>query len=310
MVLPVDTAIRQIAAWDGVEIDHEVLTRGDYFKVLVGKHAVTGNEDLFEVWRRFGRELSILSQLKATRQAVVVKELVKWELEAMDRIATDTVRRMTTTMNSVFDSELHGGPGGFRYGDTPIRWAGENSEALKVVNALAGAMYQIPRLSCNSFDRGITREAAMLILMPLYRQKVRIMTVLFGIEVAGQVHPDELDAIYRENDVRPPLGSSVRDLHDPPAVTAAEDAAAMGTQHAPTPTDDALVRAKSGKDAWVWQPSENEWAAFARIHSKMNPEGPVSQPGPAFPFSTDIIEGATGEAVAVPEAEAAGALTN
>lgn len=300
-MLPVDTAIRQIAKWDGVPIDRTELTRGDYFKVLLGKHELTGNEDLFEVWRRFGREASILSQLKATRQAVITKDLVKWELEAMDRIAADTVRRMTTTLNNVFDSELFGGPGGFKYGDTPIRWAGENSEALKVINTMAGAMHQIPRLSCNSFDRGITRAAAMLILMPLYRQKVRIMTILFGIEVQGQVSPDELDAIYRNNDVRPPLGSSVRDVHDPAAVTEAEDKAAMGTENAPTPTDDALDDAKSGKDAWVWVPSENEWAAFARIHEKMNPEGPVAQPGPAFPFSTDIIEGATGEVVAVAE---------
>lgn len=290
-MLAVDSAIDQIAAWDGRK-RHEDLSPGQYFKVLTRSHARTGNEDMFEVWRRLGFEASILSQNKAAQQSEISRELLSAELSAIDRSFTDIVKRLVTNANSVFNGELHGGPMAYVFGDTPIRWPGENSEALKVIRALAASMYQVPRLRCNSFDTGIPRNAGTAIAMPLYRQKARIMTIHFGIEIQGRISPDESDAIFRDNDVLPPLNASLRDVHDPPEVAAAEDARAMGTEHAPTPTDEALKRVKAGIDVWTWVPSEPQWVTFDRILQKMNPEGPVDQPGPIFPFSPTEIAGA------------------
>lgn len=306
-MLAVDSSIDQIETWGGREIAED-LHPGEYFRVLVRSHDVTGNFDLYQVWRRLGREASILSQNRAARQPELSRELVEAELVAVDRIVTDVVKRMVTSVNSVFTGELFGGPMGHRFGDTPIRWPGENEEALSVIRAMAGAMYQIPRVRSNSLDQGIPRGAGLVIVMPLFHQKRRIMTEHFGIEVQGRVSPDEMDAIFRQRDVRPPVTSSLRDRHDTPATSAAEDAAARGNESAPTPTDDALREVKEGKEVWTWVPSENEWMTFDRIREQMNPEGPVDQPGPIFPFSPKIIEGspATGSTVGQP---VGGALT-
>ena len=267
----------------------EDLPDGTYFQVALGSHGSTDNLDLWGAWRRMGAEAARLSVMDANRQPELSRTLVEAGIGAINRIFTDVVVRLVTNANDVFSGAVYGGPMGRLYEHTPIRWAGENEVGLNILLSMASAMHQVPRLRSNSFDHGIPRVAASAIMLPLFQQKGRLMREYFRKETQGHVSPDELDAVFRTDDVRPPLSSSVRDRHDTAATKAAEDKRALEDESAPTPTEEAMVKVKSGVEIWQWAPSEADWFTFARVTEKMETEGPVDQPGPQFRFSTTQI---------------------
>ena len=293
------TAVEQIEEFKRER--HEDLPDGTYFQVRLGSHAKTDNLDLWGAWRRMGAEAAKLSAIDANRQPELSRELVGMGINGINRCFTDVVTRLITLANDVFSGAIHGGPMGRVFEHTPIRWPGENEAGLNVILSMASGMYQIPRMRCTSFDHGITRSAASAIMLPLFQEKGRIMRSYFRKETQGHISPDELDAVFREKDVMPPLSASVRDRHDTAATAAKEDKAAMADESAPTPTDDAMVQIKSGVEIWTWAPSEADWATFARVTDKMEREGALDQPGPQFEFSTKQIaagssDGGTGAA--------------
>lgn len=280
---------------------------GDYLKVQRDGHQFTANEACFDAWNSIQREAQMLSAAGFTMTPMVTEDLVGNTIDAVNRLFTLIVTRVITRSNAIYSS-VFGGPVPYELTQIPIRWTGECPEALKYVLKFVEAAYQVPQLRCNTIDNGLPSTHASIILMPLFRLKADIMRLRFRLEVKGDISPQELDAMFRNSNLRPPLRTSFDDTRDDRGDHAAEDAAAMANESADIPTTETLEQAREGVDVWTWVPSGENWATFAEVLRRMEYDGPSQPKFTPYPFSTESV-GADGTTATTKLTASAGLTT-
>lgn len=271
-----------------------IMPDGDYFACHALEAEETSNESCWSVWDVINREAQILSTMPAAQQPSITQDLIAQILNGINRSFAAMHSRVGTRANAIFTSTF-GGPARYRYEDYPIRWCAENREALTAVLAFNSSLFQIPQVPSNRLDQHIMDNHAGIIARPLFALKARIMREWFQIETKGHISPDELDAIFRDSNLLPPLRTSYDDVHDSAADQAAEDSAALGNESSHMPTAETVVQAKNGIEVWSWVPSQGSWLTFAEIVRRYEATGPGQVPGEPFPFAGDgVISGAAG----------------
>lgn len=278
--------VKQYEAFAGAT--REPLPGGDYLQVRTGARDHTSNEDLFMLWRRINLEAAMISAEPGTGQGMLVRSTTERILRAIDRVCAETQNRVVTRATQLFHSEFGGGPD-YRFVAYPIRWPGENPHALAAVLRFVAAAHQIPQLRSVSLDSGVPNDHAMVILRPIIWLKSTVMRTLFGIEVQGEISPQELDAIFRDVQLAPPLEVSIGTQRDVSSDAAKRDEKARSDESVPeTPTKD-LDEIMAGKNVWTWVPNTADWAVFAEIARRMEEDGPANVPDEPFPFSETMV---------------------
>lgn len=283
----------QYMAYGGEIPPNANFPEGNYLQVDTTISPSTCNEQCWTLWDVMNREVQTFSALPPALTPELSKDLIENALKSIDRVFSQVFVRVVTRANRVF-SDTFGGPPRFMFEPYPIRWAGESREALRIILKFVSAIHQLPQVQSNRLDNGILDHHAWIVLRPLFDLKASIMKSHFGIEVRGEISPDELDAIFRNSNLRPPLLTSLDDRRDPAATLTEEDQAAMANESAHVPTQETLEEAQAGIGIWTWQPTQANWATFAELLRRVEYDGPSYVPGEPFPFSTDIIGGGPG----------------
>lgn len=280
----------QYKAYDG-ELT-PIMPSGDYFAVEALDRGVTCNESCWSVWDVLNREAQIISTQPAIQQPEITQDLIESIIGGINRSFAALHSRVGTRANQLFTS-VYGGPPQYQFEDYPIRWAAENREGLTALMAFTSSIFQIPQIPSNRLDQSIMDNHAGVIAKPLFALKARIMREWFQIETLGHISPDELDAIFRNSNLMPPLRTSYDDRHDSSTTQAAEDAAALTDESAHMPTAETVVQAKAGVEVWTWVPTQGSWLTFGEIVRRYEATGPAQAPGEPFPFAEGgLISGA------------------
>ncbi len=274
---------------------------GDYLSVDTLGNDTTNNESVWSMWDRVLSEAQRFSAKPAALTPEITMDLIQEALTAINRCFACGSNLVITRANPVFH-DTYGGPSTYKLEDYAIRWPAENREALNIVLKFVSCGHQMCMVKSNRLDSGILDDHLWTILNPLFAAKCSLMRRYFGIEVKGQISPDELDAMFRNANLQPPLATSLDDRRDTVADLSAEDARAMGHESAAVPTRETIEAAMEGIDAWTWVPQPENWATFAQLLRLMEDSGPQQRPGEPFPF-------AVGDAIGSGEATA-GAATN
>jgi len=285
--------VRQFKKYPGT-VD-KIMPDGDYLTVERVGRDQTSNDDLWQIWDLACQEAQTLSAINSALQPELTKDLVQSALKACDRVFAEVNARIVTHSTRVFSS-VYGGPIPFDYLDYSIRWPGESRWAMGFVMPFVSALFQIPQVPSNRLDHGILDNHANIILRPLFDLKADIMRKHFGMEIQGEVSPDELDAMFRESNLSPPLNTTLDDERDSGATLAAEDARAMGDESAVTPTKAAAELARIGHSPWTFVPEQRHWDTFNELLRRRESAGPSDAPGVPFPFSISSIGAGTGTA--------------
>lgn len=282
------------------------LPPGDYLAVDTLDRQLTSNQACWNLWDVINGEAQTLSARPSALQPVITKDLLRDAIEAINRCFVQTTDRVVTRANRTF-TDTFGGPAPYSFEPYPIRWAGENREALQIILSFVSAAYQIPQVRSNHLDNGIIDSHAKIIVEPLFALKADLMKRFFQIEPKGEISPDELDAIFRDGGIRPPLAVSLTDTRDTPADLAAEDARALTDESSRKPTPETLARVQDGQDVWKWVPTTANYLTAAEVLRRLEVSGPSQRPTEPFPFSTEVIAGTA--KVTKKTAKAAGART-
>lgn len=277
----------QFVAYDGDLID--VMPDGQYLAVdVTDRVRITSNSDLSDVWGRLNTLAQTVSAHPTSLQSVLTRELVDDTLRAINQ-AFALVHSKTTTLAGPMFHDTYGGPPQVTFEQYPIRWPGENPVALRIVQRFVSALFQIPHVPSNRLDAGIRDIDAGIILRPLLQLKAEIMRQYFGLETKGDISPDELDAIFRDSNLMPPLNVSRDDNADTQSDLAAEDSRALGDTSAQVPTVETREMAMNGIEVWTWVPTESHWITFAEIQRRLAVSGPTQPPAAPFPLPTDGV---------------------
>lgn len=260
------------------------MPRGYYLQVRREGHTHTANEACVDLWHLINQKAQSLSAAAYSQTPTVGQDLIGNVIDAINVVFAATVDRLVTGANSMYSSTF-GGPLPHEFVLWPIRWPAESPEALKNVLKFVEAAYQVPQVKCNTADWGVPSNHAGIIMKPLYFAKALIMKTWFGIETKGDISPAELDSIFRNSNLRPPLGSSFDDVSDSRADTASEDAAAMTNESASKPNEETTEAAQAGIDVWTWVPDAGSWITFAGIKQRREKDGPNQNPVLPFPFN-------------------------
>lgn len=267
------------------------LPAGDYLQVQLLGHSHTANEACFDVWNAINGEAQKLSAQGFAQTPVTGMDLVGNVVDAINRIFGVVNSRVVTLSNSMFSSTF-GGPLPYSFEHWPIRWPAEAPDALKWVLKFVESAFQVPQVRSNMADWGVVSDHASIIMRPLYLLKANIMRTQFGMEVKGDISPSELDAIFRDSNLKPPLGSSFDDQHDTLENLAAEDAAAATDESAAVPTRETLDAMSQGQEVWTFVPSSQNWTTFGELKRRQEKDAPNQVPLAPFPFSpTNPISG-------------------
>lgn len=266
----------------------EPFPQGDYLAIRRVNAEVSSNESLWQIWNRVNSEVQALSVLPATVQPMPTRDMIEPSLKAIDRIFASVSAVVKTRANALF-SNTYGGPIAYQYEPYAIRWPGESAAAMEILMPFISAGFQVPQVPSNVLDRGVPEGHASTILRPLVNLKAGIMSKYFGLEVKGDISPDELDAIFRGSPVRPPLLTSFDDHADSTTDRVAEDARALSEESAPVPTVAVLEQVQSGKDVWIWVPTEQSWTTFGEILRRMEINAPTQPPALPFPFNEQVV---------------------
>lgn len=269
-----------------------VLPDGEYLAVNPLDKGETSNKSLWDLWDALNQQVAKFSVMPACDQSMMTKDLMEGALLALDTSFAVVHPRIVTRANTLF-SRTYGTGYKFRYEPYPVKWTGNNRQALQVVLAFVQSLFQVPQVQCNRIDEGVVDNHAAIILMPLFHMKATLMKEWFAVEVRGDIGVDELQALFRDSSLVPPLHSSLFDRRDLPVDAAAEDAAALTDQTGPTPTLDAMLQVLTGKDVWTWSPGEAQWSRFGEILRRLESAGPVQVPPEPFPLTTGPIGSGT-----------------
>jgi hypothetical protein len=276
-----------------------IMPPGDYLQVRTLDSRETCNDSLWNIWDALHREAQLLSAHNAALQPEITRDLVEAALVGIDRSLSNVSLNVVTHASTILTA-TYGGPHGYRYEPYPVRWAGESRHAFSMVMPYVNALFQIPQVPSNRLDRGILSKHAAIILRPLFFSKLEIMRKWFGLEIKGEISPDELDAIFRDANLRTPLNRSLDTRADTRADLAARDAAAMGLESAPIPTAEVLEQVQNGTDVWTFKPSEQHWLTFGAIVERTELAGAMQPPAEPFPFSETVVAAARPAAPATP----------
>lgn len=280
----------QIKPYEG-EVDRDVFPEGDYLQVDVKSRDMTWNSLLWQLWDEIHGQIQPFSAMPFSLTSELTQDAVRAALASIDKSFAFVFKKVRTHANEFFSSTF-GGPQGMHFEPYPIRWPGENRFALKVVLKFAEALHQIPMVRANVLDNGVPSAHAGIVARPIYYLKEWIMREVFQVEIKGMVSPDELDAIFRDTSMMPPLTKSIDDRHDTRAEIAAEDERALTDESVPVPTPEVLEAVKAGKDVWTWVPTGSHWAALGEILERTAAAGPHQRPGEPFGMTTGPIGGA------------------
>lgn len=286
------TRPEQFEEWPGDIV--APLPKGEYLQVRRLGHTHTANEACFDVWHALNGEAQKLSAAGYSQTPTTGRDLVGNVIDAINRSMGVVNARVVTHANAMYSS-VFGGPLPYAFELWPIRWPGESPDALKWVLKFVEAAFQVPQVKSNTADWGIVSNHASIIMMPLLRLKQNIMQTLFGIEPKGAISPGELDAMFRNSNLQPPLGSSFDDVNDTPADTAKEDADAMKNESAQKPDEATITAAQAGVEVWTFVPDAANWATFAELQRRKEADGPSQSPLTPFPFTTGTIGEGNGE---------------
>ena len=281
--------VNMFAAYDGSV--SEEMPSGDYLRVATGEKGETSNRTLWDLWDIVNSEVAKFSVNPAVLQPMMTKDMMEEALAAIDKSMAQVAVRIVTRANRSF-SRVYGTGHAYRYEPYPIRWAGENRQALQVIMDFVQTIFAIPQVPCNRLDQGIVDDHAAIIVRPIFDLKVTLMREWFDIEPKGDISVDELQALFRGWQLRPPLHTSLLDNRDQAGDLAAEDARALTDETGPTPTEEAMEQITAGRDVWTWQPDIAEWARFGEILRRLENAGPVQTPPEPFPFTTGVITSA------------------
>ena len=296
-----DVRIRQYQAFTGGQ-PPEPFPIGDYLEVKRSEgYERTANQDAWTLWDAINREAQGFSSTAPALTPVISNDVVAGAINGINRIFAATNAMVISRANRMF-SDTFGGPATYSYESYAIRWPGEQRFAMTVALDFVSAAYQLIHVRSNCVDNGLLEEHAITVLRPLFMRKMSIMRSLFGMEVKGDISPNELTAIFRGSNVTPPLTSSFDDLRDLSAEYAAEDSQALTNESAPTPDEATMVAITSGVEVWTWVPTSANWATFGEILRRSEHSAPTLAPAEPFPFSTGVISGAgtTGPAATGP----------
>jgi len=285
----------QIVAYTG-SLNVEVPQGNDskfYITDLVGSERTQNRScsELFEVIAQHGQEISFSD---AALQSEVGRSLIEDTLKRIQICFNAVSSRVVTNVNRMFGS-VYGGPLPYDYIAWPLRWSGENRRALTICNSFVASCYQIPRLRCNSLDSGIPNRQAATIIRPLFDIKAEIMKQEFGLEVAGEVGPNELDALLAGAVLLSPTPGADEQRRESEAQSAARQATAMDQTSVARPTQERSEQAREGMDAWTWMPNAQDWDAFGALKDARETVSIREVPLTPFPFSTTSV-GAGGAA--------------
>lgn len=283
----------QYEAYAGGTPPNPNFPEGDYLQVNLNGVADTCNQECWEIWRLANQEVQTLSALPSALTPVPTRDLIERALMAIDRVFVETQRRVVTRANQTFATTF-GGPAIRAMIPYPIRWPAESPPTMEIVLRFVAALHQLPHLSSNRLDNGITENSAGIFVRPLFTLKEAIMAQYFGLEPKGRISPNELEAMFAQSDLRPPLRFSFDDRRDRAADLTAESAAALENESAPVPTTETYDAAAEGVEVWTWQPTAEHWATFAEILSRLDSDGPNFAPDAPFPFSSTMIGGTGG----------------
>lgn len=261
---------------------------GEFMSIRRLSRTSTDNEQCWQTWAYINSAAQKLSASNSTIQPVVEKGLVQDTIDAINRIFGFVAVRVATRANRLF-SNTFGGPNPFEFNQYPIRWPGENRYALSFVMKFVNAGFQVPQVQSNRLDSGILDNHAGIILRPLFDLKAQIAKEFFGYEIAGEISADELDALFANTSLRPPLHISFSENRDTESDRASKAAASKTDESVKRPTSEELKQFTSGLEVWTWVPSESDWTAFAATLKRLEVDGPHSDPVSPFPFTTGTI---------------------
>lgn len=284
----VQSRVIQYEPFAGTIDPRSALPDGSYLQVSRIGNDQTCNESCWQLWRAINEAAQRLSAMPAAGTEEITRDLVESILLNIDRIFAYGSSLVVTRANRTFH-DTYGGPAMFAFNPWPIRWPGENAEALSAILKFVSAAFQTVNISSNRLDNGILDQHLWVVLRPLFVLKATIMKRWFGIECQGDISPDELDAMFRGSNLRPPLLRSLDDTSDTRATLTSEDTAALEHESAAVPTQETIEKAMTGIDVWTFQPSQAHWATFAELLRRMEEAGPSQPPVAPFPFSTVII---------------------
>lgn len=265
---------------------------GDFLQVKTVPHGTTSNEGCWELWRRMNEEAQKLSLSAAAMQPIVTQDLLSACVSAINRTFVTVHYRTRTRANKLFSS-TYGGPTEFAFVPSAVRWPGESPAALVMVLKWVEAIYQIPQVPSNRLDMGVLHDHAMIIARPLFDLKADLMRQYFGIEVKGEISVDELDAVFRDSKIQPPLIASLDDRRDMVADKEREDAVARTDETVKRPSRELTESISSGAEVWQWTPKSGDWLVVGEQLKRMEAAGPMSTPDQPFPFSTSVVGGSS-----------------
>lgn len=285
---------QQIEQFDG-QPNVEVPQGNDsqFFVVSVNGSERTQNRSAFELFDCINQHGQGLSFSDAALQPMITKDLIEDALRRIDVCFAEVASRVVTHSNRLFGS-VFGGPPAYQFQQWPMRWAGENMRALTIGQAFVASAYQVPRLRCNALDQGIVDNQAAVILRPLFDIKAELMKQHFGLEVLGEVNPDELDALLGGVDLlRSRPGSDDQRRESGAALQERLDGA-MGPESVGQPTTERSEQAREGFNVWTWRPQAPDWDAFAAMLKAREITQVQDPPLIPYPFAGDGVVGGGG----------------
>ena len=267
-----------------------IMPEGQYFRVITHDRNVTTNFACFEIWNFLNDLAQKLSAHESVRSEELTIDLVKQAMQAINSAFHFVHGRIVTRANDFFANRFGHQPE-LKYGGWPIRWPGENLESIKIILAFGAAAFQTPQVRSNNLDGGVVDDHAAAILKPLYLLKAALMKRYFALEIRGDIGVDELQAVFRNSLLSPPLHHSLDDQYDSPATLEAEDDRALGDESAPRPTAETLEKALTGVEVWSFVPGNDHYMTAAEILRRMTQDGPHQPPYTPMLFSASLLPG-------------------
>ena len=279
----------QIEAYDG-GLNPEVPqgNESQFYVIQTRGSERSQNRSAFEIFDLINAHGQGLSFSDAALQPMVTKDLIEDSLRRIDIIFAEVATRVVTHANRLFGS-VYGAPPAYEFQRWPFRWSGENLRALTICQAFVAAGYQVPRLRCNAIDSGIVDNQASAVLRPLFDIKAELMRQHFGLEVLGEVNPDEIDALLAGVDLLRARPGSDDHRRESDGARAVRHDEALGQESIPRPTTDRSEQARQGLNVWTWRPGPSDWDTFAALLKSREITQVSNPPLVPFPFSTSVV---------------------
>lgn len=276
----------QYKAYEG-DLD-PVLPGGDYIAVERLGRDVTPNVSLVKIYNTLCEAAQRISVLPASRQPLMTMDLMKSCVSSLNQCFAEIKDHVSAHTHRMF-SNTYGQSAHWAFSNVPIRWTGENTDALRMVFDFISAAHQTVFINANNLPQKMAEVHASIVLRPIFDLKARLMQEWFGIEVKGHVSVDELNAMFRNSDIAPPVRRSITDEYDRGADHEAEDAAAMGHETELVPDEAAMAAATTGVEVFTWVPTDADWAKFGERLQRLAADGPTQIPIQPAPFSTTVV---------------------